>query len=128
MNSIVISGNLTRDSEVRFTPSGASVISMDIAVNDDYKDAKGEWIKRCYFIKADYWGKNQDVIVKYLLKGKTVLISGKLIVSEWEKDGQKHKDYKINAFTVNPLEKMSGNNTASNQQPQQTEDSEDVPF
>ena len=80
----IITGNLTRDPELRTTPNGASVCSFSVAVNRVYKDASGEQREDVSFIDCSAWGKLGEMINQYAKKGSGVLVSGRLDQRSWE--------------------------------------------
>ena len=80
----IITGNLTRDPELRTTPNGASVCSFSVAVNRVYKDSNGEQKEDVSFIDCSAWGKLGEMISQYAKKGSGVLVSGRLDQRSWE--------------------------------------------
>ena len=80
----IITGNLTRDPELRSTPNGASVCSFSVAVNRTYRDANGENKEDVSFIDCSAWGKLGEMIAQYAKKGSGVLVSGRLSQRSWE--------------------------------------------
>ena len=80
----IITGNLTRDPELRTTPNGASVCSFSVAVNRVYRDASGEQKEDVSFIDCSAWGKLAEMINQYAKKGTGVLVSGRLDQRSWE--------------------------------------------
>lgn len=80
----IITGNLTRDPELRSTPNGASVCSFSVAVNRTYRDANGESKEDVSFIDCSAWGKLGEMIAQYAKKGSGVLVSGRLSQRSWE--------------------------------------------
>ncbi|MBO4855045.1 single-stranded DNA-binding protein, partial [Candidatus Saccharibacteria bacterium] len=80
----IITGNLTRDPELRTTPNGASVCSFSVAVNRTYRDASGEQKEDVSFIDCSAWGKLGEMISQYAKKGTGVLVSGRLDQRSWE--------------------------------------------
>lgn len=96
INRVVISGNLTRDPEVRTTQSGMPVMSMGVAVNDRRKNSQtGEWEDYANFIDCTMFGNRAQNISQYLSKGSKVTIEGKLRWSQWERDGQKRSKIEV---------------------------------
>lgn len=102
INSVNISGNLTKDCEVRRT-ANKDVIRFSVAVNDRV-NVNGEWQDRANFVDCDYWVTNSDKLAKSLMKGAKVALLGKLRQNNWEKDGQKFSKLTV---TVQQLEFMS---------------------
>ena len=96
INRVVISGNLTRDPEVRMTQSGMPVMSLGIAVNDRRKNNQtGEWEDYANFIDCTMFGTRAQNVSQYLSKGQRVMIEGKLRYSQWERDGQKRSKIEV---------------------------------
>ena len=87
INRVVVSGNLTRDPELRSTANGTAVLSLGIAVNDRRKNPQtGEWEDFPNFIDCTMFGARAEAVSRYLSKGQKVLIEGKLRWSQWERD------------------------------------------
>ncbi|MBP3899547.1 single-stranded DNA-binding protein [Candidatus Saccharibacteria bacterium] len=80
----IICGNLTRDPEMRATPSGAQVCSFSVAVNRTYKDASGATVESVSYIDCSAWGKTGETINRYMKKGRGILLSGRLEQRSWE--------------------------------------------
>ena len=96
INRVVLSGNLTRDPEVRTTQSGMPVMSLGIAVNDRRKNGQtGEWEDYANFIDCTMFGNRAQNVAQYLSKGQRVMIEGKLRYSTWERDGQKRSKIEV---------------------------------
>ncbi len=92
-NRVILMGNLTRDVQLRYTPSGTPVTEIGLAVNDRRKGQNGEWIDETTFVEVTFWGRTAEVASEYLSKGSPVFIEGRLKLDTWEKDGQ--KNYKL---------------------------------
>ena len=96
INRVVISGNLTRDPEVRTTQSGMPVMSLGIAVNDRRKNNQtGEWEDYANFVDCTMFGTRAQNVAQYLSKGQRVMIDGKLRYSQWERDGQRRSKLEV---------------------------------
>lgn len=104
INHVTISGNLTRDPELRQTPSGMSILHIGIAVNDRRKGADGAWEDYPNFIDCTMFGARAEKLSPRLSKGMKVAIEGKLRWSQWEKDGQKRSKIEV---IVNEIELLS---------------------
>ena len=102
INTAIITGNLTRDPELRQTASGTSVLQFSVAVNDRVKE-NGEWTDRANYIDCTMFGTRADSLSKLLHKGSKVAVKGKLHWSSWEKDGQKRSKVDIWPDTVELL-------------------------
>ena len=113
INRVVISGNLTRDSELRSTSSGMSVLGFGVAVNDRRRNQQtGEWEDYPNYIDCTMFGARADSLHRYLVKGTKVAIEGKLRWSQWERDGQKRSKIEV---IVDDLEFMSSRNANQGQ-------------
>ena len=105
INRVVISGNLTREPELRRTQGGMAILNMGVAVNDRKKNQQtGEWEDYANFIDCVMFGKRAESMAGILTKGMKVAIEGKLRWSQWEKDGQKRNKVEV---VVDDLEFMS---------------------
>ena len=92
----IIVGNITRDPELRSTPSGAQVCSFSVAVNRNYKDSSGANQESVSFIDCTAWGRAGEIIAQYAKKGSGILVSGRLEQRSWEdKEGQKRSRVEI---------------------------------
>ena len=102
INRVVLVGNLTRDPELRHTPSGMGVCSLRVAVNTRRKDsATGEWTEKPNYFDVTVWGNQGESCAQYLSKGRQVAIDGRLEWREWEaQDGSKRQAVEIVADTV----------------------------
>lgn len=116
INQVSITGNLTRQPEIRNTAGGTAVLSFGIAVNDRRKNASGQWEDVPNFFECVTFGNRATALGDILTKGMKVSIAGKLHYSSWEKDGQKHSKVDIIA---NEVELMQNRNPQQQQQPQQ---------
>src|SRR4029078_7679883 len=94
-NRVILVGNLTRDPELRYIPSGTAVTDIGLAVNDRRKKAQGEWIDETTFVEVTLWAGTAEVASEYLSKGAPVLIEGRLKLDTWEKDGQKRSKLRV---------------------------------
>lgn len=105
INRVNISGNLTRDPEMRHTASGMQVLSFGVAVNDRAKNPQtGEWEDRPNFVDCTMFGTRAEAVSRYLSKGSKVAIEGKLRYSSWERDGQRRSKLEV---IVDEIEFMS---------------------
>ena len=96
INRVMISGNLTRDAELRSTQSGMSMLGMGVAVNDRRKNQKtGEWEDWPNFVDCTMFGTRAEKLQPYLTKGTKVSIEGKLRYSSWERDGQRRSKLEV---------------------------------
>jgi single-strand DNA-binding protein len=93
-NRVILVGNLTRDPELRYIPSGTAVSEVGLAVNDRVK-RNDQWVDEVTFVDVTLWGRTAEVANEYLSKGSPVLIEGRLKLDRWEKDGQKHSKLRV---------------------------------
>lgn len=93
-NRVILVGNLTRDPELRYIPSGTAVTSIGLAVNDRVKK-NDQWVDEATFVDVTLWGRTAEIANEYLSKGSSVLIEGRLKYDAWEKDGQKFSKLKV---------------------------------
>lgn len=113
INRVLISGNLTRDPELRQTGGGTQVLSFGVAVNDRRRNPQtGEWEDYPNFIDCTMFGARAEALSRYLSKGTKVAIEGKLRWSQWERDGQKRSKIEV---IVDELEFMTSRNDGSGQ-------------
>ena len=94
-NRVILIGNVTRDPELRYIPSGTAVTDVGLAVNDRRKGANGEWIEETTFVDVTLWGRTAEVATEYLNKGSSVMIEGRLKLDTWEKDGKKNSKLRV---------------------------------
>ncbi|OUO19222.1 single-stranded DNA-binding protein [Collinsella sp. An307] len=105
INRVNISGNLTRDPEVRMTSGGTQVLSFGVAVNDRRRNPQtGEWEDYPNFVDCTMFGSRAEAVSRYLAKGSKVAIEGKLRYSSWERDGQRRSKLEV---IVDEIEFMS---------------------
>lgn len=87
VNKVIIVGNLGQDPEIRTTPQGTPVGTINVATSDSYKDKNGEWQENTEWHRITLWDYMADTAGKYLHKGSKVYIEGKLQTKSYEKDG-----------------------------------------
>lgn len=105
INRVLVTGNLTRDPELRATQSGSQVLNFGIAVNDRRKNpSTGEWEDYPNFVDCTMFGTRAEKIANYIAKGSKVAIEGKLRYSSWEKDGERRSKLEV---IVDEIEFMS---------------------
>ena len=123
INRVIITGNLTREPELRRTQGGMAILSFGVAVNDRRRNQQtGEWEDYANFVDCTMFGNRAESLSNHLSKGTKVAIEGKLRWSQWEKDGQKRSKLEV---VVDDLEFMG----AKQRQSAQTEMyDDDCPF
>jgi single-strand DNA-binding protein len=108
-NRVVLLGNLTRDPQLRYIPSGTAVADVGLAVNDRRKNASGEWVEDTTFVDITLWGRTAEVAGEYLSKGSPVLIEGRLKFDTWEtNDGQKRSKLRVVGERMQMLGAVTG--------------------
>lgn len=101
LNRVFLMGNLTRDPELRYIPSGTAVTSFDLAVNRAYTSQSGEKKEETSFVRIIVWARRAEVCAEYLSKGSPVFIEGRLRSRSWEsKEGQKRSTIEVVANNV----------------------------
>ena len=110
INRVVLTGNLTRDPELRSTPSGTPVCGLRVACNTRRKDASGNWVDKPNFFDVTVWGAQGENCANYLSKGRPIALDGRLEWREWEaKDGSgKRQSIDIIADSVQFLGSREG--------------------
>ena len=101
INHVVIVGNLTKDPELRHTPSGTAVCKLRVAVNSRRKDDSGDWVDKPNYFDVTVWGNQGESCAQYLAKGRPVGIDGRLDWREWETpEGNKREAVEVVAESV----------------------------
>jgi len=101
INRVVLVGNLTKDPELRHTPSGTAVCSLRIAVNSRRRDESGQWVDKPNYFDVSIFGNQAESSAQYLSKGRPVGIDGRLDWREWDaQDGSKRQAVQIIAESV----------------------------
>jgi single-strand DNA-binding protein len=111
-NRVILMGNLTRDPELRYIPSGTAVVEIGMAVNERRKGPNGDWIDEVHFFDVTLWGRTAEVVSEYCTKGSPLFVEGRLKQDRWEKDGQKHSKIKITADRIQLLGARNGGGPA----------------
>jgi single-strand DNA-binding protein len=97
LNKVFLIGNLTRDPELRVTPKGTAICQFGIAVNRQFKDESGATRDETTFVDIEAWGKQGELVAKYLSKGSLAMVEGRLKLDQWEDktSGQKRSKLKV---------------------------------
>jgi single-strand DNA-binding protein len=103
-------GNLTRDPELRQTPTGQNVTSFSLALNRNYKDSSGEWKEVTDYVDIVCWGPLAERVAQYMSKGRRCLVQGRLQSRSWEQDGNKRSKVEVLANDVTFLDSRGGGN------------------
>jgi single-strand DNA-binding protein len=130
INRVIISGRLTRDPELRYTPSGTAVINMGLASSRRFKDSSGEWSEATTFLDVVAFGELAERCGEFLHKGSAVLVEGSLQSRSWESEsGQKRSKVELRSFRVQFLDKLSAGVPADAPKETKTEETdEELPF
>ncbi|MBA2765150.1 MAG: single-stranded DNA-binding protein [Thermoleophilaceae bacterium] len=119
INRVVMTGNLTRDPELRSTGGGTPVCSLRIACNTRRKDSSGEWVDKPNYFDVTVWGSQGENCATYLAKGRPVAVDGRLEWREWEdRDGNKRQSVDIIADSVQFLGSREGGENGARFTPQ----------
>jgi single-strand DNA-binding protein len=110
LNKVFLIGNLTRDPELRVTPKGTAICQFGLAVNRQYKDDTGATRDETTFVDIEAWGKQGELVAKYLTKGSPAFVEGRLRLDQWEDktSGQKRSRLKIVLDNVQFLGRPGG--------------------
>ena len=128
INTVTISGNLTRDPELRNLPSGNSVCNLRIAHNERFKGADGEWADRPQYFDVTVWSGFGEYLAKNLVKGEKVVVSGRLKWREFEVDGNKRQAVDITADSVIPVPRSDKPSPAATDVEPRPAADDDIPF
>ena len=131
LNKVFLIGNLTRAPELRYTPSGAAVADMRLAVSRRYTTQSGEKREDTCFLNVVVWGKSAENCSQYLDKGSPILVEGRLQTRDWEtKDGQKRNVVEVVAERVQFMgrPKTAGAPASSEAVEVASEGDDEVPF
>lgn len=95
-NKVLLVGNLTRDPELKHTPSNQAVAQIGLAVNRNFQTKDGEKREETTFVDCEAWGRTAEVMSQYLAKGRPVLVEGRLKLDQWQdKDGNNRSKLKV---------------------------------
>ena len=100
LNRVLLIGNLTKDPELRYTPSGTPVANLRLAVNSSFKSQSGERKEETCFVTIVVWSRQAEICQQYLKKGRSVFIEGRLIYRSWEAEGKTRSTMEVRADRV----------------------------
>lgn len=101
LNKVLLIGNLTRDPELRYIPSGMAVADLGIAVNRRFRAQSGEFKEETCFVDVIAWGKQAEFCAEYFKKGRPIFIEGRLQLDQWEgKNGEKRSKLRVVADRI----------------------------
>jgi single-strand DNA-binding protein len=136
-HTIIIVGNLGRDPEMRYTPSGQAVTNFNVATNRQYTSSDGQQVKETIWFRVSAWGKQAETVNQYLKQGSKVLVEGRLVPDPatggpriyTRQDGSNGSSFEVSAATVRFLSTRGEDATSysSSEQTGQPEE-DDIPF
>ncbi len=139
-NRVLLMGNLTRNPEIRYTPSGTAVADLGLAINENFKNKAGETVEQTCFVDVVVWGRQAETSAEYLHKGSPVFVEGRLQLDQWEsQQGEKRSKLRVRADRIQFLgapgkgaEYSAAPAASAPQAPDapapEAEDDDDVPF
>jgi len=128
VNKVLLSGRLTRDPELRYTPSGVGVTTFSLALNRRYKDQSGEWKEEVSFVNVVAWQRQAELVSEYLKKGSAVFVEGRLQSRSWEtSEGTKRSVLEVRAERLQFLDRARQQEETAEGRDADTS-SEGVPF
>lgn len=127
INRVVVSGNLTRDPELRSTASGMSVLQLGLAVNDRKKNHAGEWEDVPNFLDVVVFGTRAESLSRFLAKGSKVAVEGKLRWSQWDDKNGGGKRSKVE-IVADDIEFLSSRESGSAKHAPEDDDDSAIPF
>lgn len=138
-HTLLIVGNLGRDPEMRYTPSGQAVTTFNVATNRKYTGSDGQMVKETTWFRVTVWGKQAETVSQYLKKGSSVLVEGRLTPDAatggpkiWTRqDGTAGSSFEVTAQTVRFLSgrgDMEGGTPGGFEPGQAVQEGDDIPF
>jgi single-strand DNA-binding protein len=119
LNKVFLTGNLTRDPELRYTPNGTAVAGFGVAVNRRYTTKEGDRKEEVDFFEVEVWDKQAENCNEYLSKGRGILVEGRLRQDRWEDEsGNKRSKLKIVASSVQFMPRRLDNEQTMEELPQ----------
>ncbi len=100
LNRVLLIGNLTKDPELRYTPSGTPVANLRMAVNSSFKGQDGQRKEETCFVTIVVWSRQAEICNQYLKKGRSVFVEGRLIYRSWEAEGKTRSTMEVRADRV----------------------------
>lgn len=123
LNKCFLIGNLTRDPELRVTPKGTSIASFGLAINRQSKNADGSHADEVTFVDIEAWGKQAELVAKYLAKGSPCMVEGRLRLDSWEDKNTQQKRSRLKVV----LENVQFLGARSNGTPAEVREGEQAP-
>ena len=113
LNRVLLIGNLTKDPELRYIPSGTPVANLRLAVNSSFKDQSGQRKEETCFVTVVVWSKQAELCHQYLKKGRSVFVEGRLLYRTWEAEGKTRSTMEVRADRVQFLGSPGGASTGA---------------
>lgn len=111
-NKVILIGNLTRDVELRYLPSGTAVAKIGLATNRRYKNQMGEQQEEVCFVDVSLFGRTAELANQYLQKGRRVMIEGRLVLEQWtDQSGQKRSRHSVTAENMQFMDSRGDQNS-----------------
>ena len=131
-NKVLLIGNLTRDPELKHTPSNQAVATIGLAVNRTYNTKDGEKREETTFVDCEAWGRTAEVMGQYLRKGRPVFLEGRLKLDQWQdRDGNNRSKLKVVIENFQFIDSRGGGNAEAPAQassPAQSVPEDEIPF
>lgn len=135
-HTFIFVGNLGRDPEMRYTPSGQAVTNFSVAINDNYTNSQGERVERTLWVRVSTWGKQAETCNQYLKKGSKVLVEGRLVADPatggprvfTRQDGTVGSSFEVSATTVRFLSSRGEDLTGAAPGSTSEYSDEEIPF
>ena len=119
-NKVIMVGNLTRDIELRYLPSGSAIAKSAIATSFKYKSSTGEQKDEVCFLDFNIFGRSAEVANQYLKKGSKVLLEGRLVLEQWtDKDGNNRSKHSLRVEEMKMLDSKPNDGNSQQSQPKQ---------
>jgi len=133
---IIVVGNLGRDPEMRYTPSGQAVINFSVATNRQYTASDGQQVKETIWFRVSAWGRQAETCNQFLKRGSKVLVEGRLTADPasggpriWTRqDGTPAASFEISAIQVNFLSTRQEDDAYQSASPSDQQEEDDIPF
>jgi len=106
LNRVFLIGNLTRDPEIRYIPSGKAVADLNMAINRKYRTASGEVKEETCYVGVVVWERQAETAGEYLKKGSSIMVEGSLRYEQWESNGEKKSRLRVNADRIQFLDRL----------------------
>ncbi len=118
-NKVILLGNLAREPELKYLPSGSAICTTSIATNRKWKDQSGQQKEEVCFVDLTFFGKTGEIVSQYLCKGSRLLVEGRLKLDQWtDQSGGKRSKHSVTVDNLQMLDSKPNNSESSYSQPQ----------